>query len=67
MEIEDFMVIGGFFVVLLIILLPVVVILYAGIIVANNLGLVGFEWWICVILFYLIVGGILGALDRIGR
>lgn len=67
MDIEDYGNIGVFCLIILILLVPVFVIFYAGSMVANYMGLTGFNWWICVILFYLIVGGLLSALDRVGR
>lgn len=50
------------FIVLCIILLPVVLTVLVGVAFANHLGFTGIYWWAFVILFYLIIGAIFGAL-----
>ena len=52
----------GVFIILCIIVLPVLVTVLVGIAFANLLGLTGLFWWAFVILFYLLMSAIFGAL-----
>lgn len=47
--------------IILIILLPIILTIIVGIGFANMLGFTGIFWWAFVILFYLVVSAILGA------
>lgn len=50
------------FMILCILLLPVVLTVLVGIAFANYLGFTGIFWWAFVILFYLIISAIFGAI-----
>lgn len=43
-------------------LLPLILTAIIGVGIANMIGLTGIYWWAFVILFYIVVGAILGAL-----
>lgn len=45
----------------LIIILPLIITLIVGVALANIIGLTGLAWWCFIILFYIIVGSIIGA------
>lgn len=54
--------IGIILLIVIVILLPVIVTIIVGIGIANWFGFTGIFWWAFVILFYLIVSAILGAI-----
>lgn len=56
--------IGLIVLIILILLLPLIITVLVGIAFANYLGFTGIYWWSFVILFYLIVGAILGAIAK---
>ena len=60
--IEAFGIIGIVLLLILIILIPFVLTIIVGIGFANLLGFTGIYWWAFVILFYIVVGAILGAI-----
>lgn len=59
---EELGIIGIIGLIILIILLPLIITIIVGIAFANLLGFTGLYWWCFVILFYLIVTAILGAI-----
>ena len=59
--------IGIIGIVLIVILIPFVATVVLGVYIAGALGLTGIVWWAFVILFYLVVMGLLGALNRLGN
>jgi len=54
--------IGLILLIALLLLIPFICTLILGTYFATTLGLTGIVWWAFVIIFYLIIGGILGAL-----
>ena len=54
--------IGLILLIALLLLIPFICTLILGTYFATALGLTGLVWWAFVIIFYLIIGGILGAL-----
>lgn len=61
---EELGVIGLIILLILIILVPLIVTVIVGVAFANMLGFTGITWWAFVILFYLIVSAIFGALGK---
>lgn len=59
----DLGVIGIIILILIAILLPFVLTIIVGIAFANMFGFTGIYWWAFVILFYIVVGAILGYLS----
>jgi len=49
-----------------IILLPVIITVIVGVAFANMLGFSGLTWWAFVILFYIVMMGLMGFLNRNG-
>lgn len=65
MGLLDFGVVGiVIFIILCLIILPIILTVLVGIAFANMLGFTGVFWWAFVILFYLIIMAIFGALSR---
>lgn len=60
----DLGIIGIIILILLIILLPLILTMFVGIAFANMFGFTGIYWWSFVILFYIIICAILGALGK---
>ena len=56
--------IGLIVLIVLILLLPLIITVLVGVAFANMLGFTGIYWWSFVILFYLVIGTILGALGK---
>lgn len=59
---EGLGILGIILLIILILLIPFIVTIIVGIGLANLLGFTGIFWWAFVILFYLIVAAILGAI-----
>ena len=59
---EAFGIVGIIVLLILIILIPFVLTIIVGIGFANLLGFTGIYWWAFVILFYIVIGAILGAI-----
>lgn len=59
---EAFGIVGIIVLLIIIILIPFVLTIIVGIGFANLLGFTGIYWWAFVILFYIIIGAILGAI-----
>lgn len=59
---EAFGIVGIIVLLILIILIPFILTIIVGIGFANLLGFTGIYWWAFVILFYIVVGAILGAI-----
>lgn len=58
---------GGIIVfMILLILLPLICTIVLGTYIATMLGLTGLVWWAFVILFWLILGGLMSMINRIG-
>lgn len=55
---------GIIILIILVLLIPFLATIIVGIALANMLGFTGITWWAFVILFYLVIGAILGALGR---
>lgn len=58
----DLGLIGFILLILLILLLPLIATIIVGVALANILGFTGITWWAFVILFYFVIGAILGSL-----
>ena len=58
----DLGIIGIILLIILIICLPIILTIIVGIAFANMFGFTGLSWWAFVILFYLIIMSIFGAL-----
>lgn len=54
--------IGVIFLLILVLLLPAILTIIVGIAFANMFGFTGIYWWAFVILFYIVIGAILGCL-----
>lgn len=54
--------IGIIFLLILVLLLPAILTIIVGIAFANMFGFTGIYWWAFVILFYIVIGAILGCL-----
>lgn len=54
--------IGIIILIIIVLLLPLILTIIVGIAFANMLGFIGIYWWVFVILFYIVIGVILGAL-----
>ena len=50
------------FLILIVILLPLIFTIIVGISIADMLGFTGIKWWISIILFYVIISSVLGAI-----
>ena len=61
---EELGVIGFIILILIIILIPFLCTIILGVAFANMLGLTGITWWAFVIIFYLVIMGILGLLNK---
>lgn len=61
---EELGVIGLILLILIIILIPFLCTIVLGITFANMLGLTGITWWAFVIIFYLVIMGILGLINK---
>lgn len=48
----------------IVILLPFILTIIVGIAFANMLGFTGITWWAFVILFYIVISAILGAISK---
>ena len=59
---EAFGIVGIIVLLILIILIPFVLTIIVGIGFANLLGFTGIYWWAFVILFYIVISAILGAI-----
>lgn len=59
---EGLGIIGVILLVTLVLLVPFIVTIIVGVGFANLLGLTGIYWWAFVILFYIVIGAILGAI-----
>lgn len=59
---EAFGLFGVILLIVLIVLIPFILTIIVGIAFANLLGFTGIYWWAFIILFYLIVSAIFGAL-----
>lgn len=59
--------IGLIIIALAIILIPTIATIIIGIHFANQLHLTGITWWAFLILFYLLIAGILGMINKIAR
>ena len=59
---EAFGIVGIIILLILIILIPFVLTIIVGIGFANLLGFTGIYWWAFVILFYIVISAILGAI-----
>ena len=59
---EGLGIVGVILLVMLVLLVPFIVTIIVGVGFANLLGLTGIYWWAFVILFYIIIGAILGAI-----
>lgn len=59
---EAFGIVGIIVLLIIIILIPFVLTIIVGVGFANLLGFTGIYWWAFVILFYIIIGAILGAI-----
>lgn len=57
---EGLGIIGVVLLVILVLLVPFIVTIIVGVGFANLLGFTGIYWWAFVILFYIIIGAILG-------
>lgn len=57
-------IIGIILLVIIAVLLPIILTILVGIAFANSLGFTGIYWWAFVILFYLIVSALFGALSK---
>lgn len=57
-------VIGLILSIVIILILPFIFTVVVGVALANLLGFTGFTWWAFVILFYLVIGSILGAYSK---
>lgn len=55
-------IIGIILLIILVLLLPLILTILVGIAFANMLGFTGIYWWAFVILFYIVISAILGAL-----
>lgn len=55
-------IIGVILLIIIALFLPLILTIIVGVAFANQLGFTGIYWWAFVILFYLIVSAILGAL-----
>lgn len=55
-------IVGLIILIILILLIPAILTVLVGIAFANMLGFTGIFWWAFVILFYIIIGAILGFL-----
>lgn len=56
--------IGLILLIIIALLIPIFVTILVGIAFANMLGFTGLTWWAFVILFYIIIGAILGFLGK---
>lgn len=56
--------IGFIILILIIILIPFLCTIVLGVAFANMLGLTGITWWAFVIIFYLVIMGILGLINK---
>lgn len=54
--------VGIFLLLVLVLLLPAILTIIVGIAFANMFGFTGIYWWAFVILFYIVIGAILGCL-----
>lgn len=61
---EELGILGLLALIIFIILLPIAITVIVGIALANMLGFAGITWWAFVILFYLVIMAILGAINR---
>lgn len=59
---EGFGILGIILLIILILLIPFIVTIIVGMGIANWFGFTGIYWWAFVILFYIIIGAILGAI-----
>ena len=59
---EGFGILGIILLIILILLIPFVVTIIVGMGIANWFGFTGIYWWAFVILFYIIIGAILGTI-----
>ena len=55
-------ILGIILLIILILLLPLILTIIVGVGFANMLGFTGIFWWAFVILFFIIIGAILGAI-----
>ena len=55
-------VLGLVLLVVLVVLLPIVLTILVGIAFANMFGFTGIYWWAFVVLFYIVVSAVLGAI-----
>lgn len=55
-------ILGIILLIIIVVFLPLILTIIVGVAFANMLGFTGIYWWAFVILFYLVVGSILGAL-----
>lgn len=60
--IESLGIIGIVLLLILILLIPFIATIIVGVGLANLLGFTGIYWWAFVILFYIVIGAILGAI-----
>lgn len=59
---EGFGILGIILLIILILLIPFIVTIIVGMGIANWFGFTGIYWWAFVILFYIIIGAILGTI-----
>lgn len=59
---EGFGIIGIILLIILILLIPFIVTIIVGMGIADWFGFTGIYWWAFVILFYIIIGAILGTI-----
>ena len=64
LNLSDLGIIGIILLILLIVLIPLIVTVLVGIALANMFGFTGIFWWAFVILFFLVIGAILGTIGR---
>lgn len=55
-------ILGIILLIVLILLLPLILTIIVGVAFANMLGFTGIFWWAFVILFFIVIGAVLGAI-----